>query len=108
MAHAVSVRTVWNREQIAALKTDPEVLAYVELAAQGLARDIRAVTPKRTGAGAASIQVRPPPRAKGARDVGWDKAHFYLSFQNNYSTLGRSTNPNFHFAQDALERYVHI
>jgi hypothetical protein len=107
MAGAVSVRTAWDRAAIAALKTDPEVVAYVEVAAQGFAALMRALAPKDTGAGAASIAPRDS-RSKGARDVGWDKPHFYLSFQNNYATLGSKANPNYRFALDALERYVHI
>jgi len=104
---AVSVRTAWDRAAIAALKTDPEVMAYVEVAAQGFAAIERALAPKDTGAAAASIQPRPS-RSKGALDVGWDKPHFYLSFQNNYATLGSRTNPNYRFALEALERYVHV
>lgn len=106
---AVSVRTVWDRAAIAALRTDPEVLAYVTDAARGVARALRAAAPKNTGAAADSIQDRPPARAKGARDVGWDKAHYYMSFQNNYATLGagRTVNPNFQFVQQALDRYIH-
>lgn len=107
MARAVSVRTVWDRPAIAALKTDPEVVAYVEVAAQGFAAVMRALAPKDTGAAAASIEPRAS-RSKGARDVGWDKPHYYLSFQNNFATLGSRTNPNYHFALEALERYVHV
>jgi len=107
MAHAVSVRAVWDRAAIAALKTDPEVVAYIEVAAEGLAAIERALAPKDTGAGAASIAVRPS-RAKGALQVGWDKPHYYLSFQNNYAMLGTKANPNYRFALDALERYVHV
>lgn len=103
------VRIVWDRPAIAALKEDPELLDYLHEAAQGLADAMRAVAPRLTGAGAQSIAPRPPARARGAMDVGWDKAHFYMSFQNNYATLGAShTNPNYHFAQEALERYTHI
>jgi len=106
MAHAVSVRTVWSREQIAALKTDPEVEAFTHAAATGLARDLRVAAPKLTGAGAASIEVRPA-RSKGALEVGWDKAHYYMTIQNSFSTLGSHTNLAFHFAQQTLENYIH-
>jgi len=107
MAAAVSVRTAWDRAAIAALKTDPEVVAYIDTAAEGFAALERALAPKDTGAGAASIAARPS-RSKGARDVGWDKAHYYLSIQNSFSTLGTQPNPNYRFALDALERYVHV
>lgn len=106
MAHAVSIRTVWDRQAIAALKTDPEVEAYIESASQGLASALRSAAPKLTGAGAASIAVRPS-RAQGARQVGWDKEHYYMTYQDFYSTFDNHTNPNFGFAQETLERYVH-
>lgn len=108
MATVGGVRIKWDRAAIAALKEEPEMLDYLREAAEGLAQAIRTVTPRLTGAGAASIAPRPPARARGALDVGWDKAHYYLSFQNNFSTLASHVNPNFHFAQEALERYSHI
>ena len=101
-----STRIVWDRKGIAALKTDPEIVAYVDEVARGLAGVMRAEAPKLTGAGAGSIQARPS-RTKGARDVGWDKAHFYLSFQNNFANLGSKANSNFRFALTALNRYTH-
>jgi hypothetical protein len=109
MARAVSLRTVWDREAIAALKTDPEVQALVEFEAQALAAMMRATSPKRTGAGAASIMPRPS-RSKGARDVGWDKAHYYLTILNGYSTLGEAHRPNvaYQFVEDALNRHIHV
>jgi hypothetical protein len=107
MAHAVSIRTVWDRPAIAALKTDPEVVGLIETAAQQLASTMRALAPKDTGAGAASIEARTS-RAKGARDVGWDKPHYYMTFQSQYATLGTKVNVNFGFATEALDRYVHV
>jgi hypothetical protein len=108
MAGTVSVRTAWDRAAIAALETDPEIAAYTEAAARGFAAMARALAPKDTGAGAASIAARVAAEAPGQRDVGWDKPHSYMSFQNNYATLGSRTNPNYRFALDALERYVHV
>ena len=98
-----STRIVWDKVGIAALKTDPEVVAYVDEVARGLGADMRALAPKLTGAAAASIQARPA-RTQGARDVGWDKPHYYMSFQENFSTLGSKANSNFRFALRALER----
>ena len=106
---AVSLRTVWDREAIAALKTDPEVQLLVEAEAQSLAAMMRATAPKDTGAGAASIMSRES-RSKGARDIGWDRLHYYLTILNGFSTLGvgRKPNPSFQFVEDVLNRHIHV
>lgn len=96
------VRLVWDRAQIKALKTDPELVAYVKEVAEGMARRERELAPKRSGAGAASIQARPS-RAQGAQDVGWDKEHYYMGYQE----LGTVHVERKNFAGQTLATYIH-
>ena len=107
MARVGGVRIKWDRVAIAALKTDPEIVDYVREAAAGLAQAMASAAPRRTGAGAESIAARPARSSKGAFDVGWDPAHYYLTFQETFANLGSKVNPNFRFAQSTVERYVH-
>jgi len=97
------VRLVVDAEAVEKLKTDPEIAAYTRRGAEGLAEQIRANTPQRTGEGAASIGVRPAPRAVGAFDAGWDQTHFYLGFPE----FGTKYQAAQGFAQRVLEHYVY-
>jgi hypothetical protein len=80
MAMSASMRLVWDRQAIRNLRTDPEVMLAVRQASKDMAGIARAFAPKRTGAGAASIQARDS-RAAGAVDVAWDSQHHYMVFQ---------------------------
>jgi hypothetical protein len=94
-------RVVWDRAAIAALKTDPEVQDVIERVGDDMAGELRAATPKASGLGAESVQSRPS-RAKGARDIGWDKGHYYLIFPE-YGTKYQAAQ---RFARDVLDRYT--
>jgi hypothetical protein len=101
MAAIVSTRVVWDYAKIRALKTDPDVAAATHAAADGLTELLRAMTPRATGAGADSIGARDS-RAKGAVDVGWDAAHYYLIFPE----YGTKFIDEQRFARGALDRYI--
>lgn len=103
MAIKASVRFRLDPKEVKALRGDPEIVEYVRRAAEGLADDVRARTPRRTGAGADSIGVHPAPRSVGASDAGWDKDHFYLGFPESGTKYQVAQG----FAWLALENYVY-
>ena len=103
MVARVSTRIRWDPKAIRELKVDPNVMREVHLVAEDLARDLIAMTPKDTGAGAASIDIRTP-KAQGALNVGWDKEHFYLFFVE----YGTKTITAQRFARDVLDRYNYL
>ncbi len=82
------------------LVVDPQIVNYLFLLGEQFAEDLRSVTPKDTGAGAASIGPHTS-RARGATDVGWDKAHWYLIFPE----YGTKFQPAQRFARSLLDRY---
>jgi hypothetical protein len=60
-----------------------EAVALALEAGEAVAKVARRLAPKRTGAGAASIQARAAVDADGAyAEVSWDKAHDYMRFSN--------------------------
>jgi hypothetical protein len=98
----VTVTTIWDENQIRGLREDPGVVAYVRDVGEGFARAERFLAPKRTGAGAGSIQVRPS-RSKGAVDVGWDREHRYMGYQE----LGTKYIARKNFAGLTVAQYLH-
>ena len=65
------------------LAYDAEAVAMILEAGEAVAKAARRLAPKRTGAGAASIQARVAVDSQGARaDVSWDKQHDYMRFSN--------------------------
>ena len=102
MAHAVSVRTVWDRPAITALKTDAEVVAYTREVAEGMSAYERRLAPKDTGAGADSIEARES-RAGGALDIGWTTDYRYMGYQE----LGTVTVARKNFAGRTVDEYKH-
>jgi HK97 gp10 family phage protein len=97
------VRIVWDRAALRGLKTDPQVVAHVDRAAQDMARELSAAAPRDSGEAAATIDARDS-RAAGAADVGWDADHFYLIFPE----YGTDRQPPQRFARDLLNSYVFI
>lgn len=94
-------RVVLDQAALAALASDPQVLAVVRAqVAEPLAEDMRAAAPKRTGAGAASIHVEDDPDGRGLR-VSWDRKHFYMGFRD----LGTRFQRGWHFAERAARRF---
>lgn len=82
---------------IAALAGDPDVLRTVGRVAEGVAEQMRATAPRRTGHGADSIRSEPAPNPADGFRVSWDKDHFYMHFLNDGTPHLRAR----HFAQDA-------
>jgi hypothetical protein len=88
-----TVRFEIDEAGIADLKNDPELIEYAHKAGEDFGEHLRSVTPRASGAGAASISAHDS-RAKGATDVGWDAAHYYLIFPEygtKYQTAQRFT-----------------
>lgn len=84
--------------RVKALEHDPRVVAQTGRNAAEVARRIAARAPRDTGAGASSIHAEPDPQGRGFR-VGWDKAHFYLSF----AELGTERQPATPFARPVAD-----
>jgi HK97 gp10 family phage protein len=97
------VRIVWDRAALRGLKTDPQVVAHIERAAEDMAQELAAAAPRDSGQAAATIEARDS-RAAGAQDVGWDADHFYLIFPE----YGTDRQPAQRFARDLLNSYVFI
>lgn len=97
-------RIRWDYKSIRELRTDPNVMRYVQAAGDDFASDLKAVTPKDTGAAAASVGAHPSTRSKGATDVGWDAEHFYLVFPE----FGTKFQPAQRFARGLLDRYNYL
>jgi hypothetical protein len=95
------VRIVWDRTALRGLRTDPQVMAYLERAAEDMAQELAAAAPRDSGEGATSIEARPSGVA-GAVDVGWDAEHGYLLFPE----YGTKHQPAQRFARDLLNSYV--
>lgn len=91
-----------DRAAIRQLEHAPFVAAEVLDAGRGLAARAAAAAPKRTGAGAASIQPYPS-ATPDAVDVSWSQRHFYLIFHED----GTRYLPAQHFLLDAFESYIH-
>jgi HK97 gp10 family phage protein len=74
-------RTVINHAAIEALKRSREAQEVLLDAARPLVSRTRAIAPKRTGAGAASIHAEAVFRGgQWEVRVGWDRLHNYLRF----------------------------
>jgi HK97 gp10 family phage protein len=97
------VRIVWDRAALRGLKTDPQVVAHIERAAEDMARELAAAAPRDSGEAAASIEARDSGTA-GAVDVGWDAEHGYLTFPE----YGTDRQPAQRFARDLLNQYVYL
>lgn len=94
-------RVRWNYKAIRELRTDPQVVAFVERVAGDMGQEMAALAPKDTGAGAASIGVHPG-RAKGSSRVGWDAEHFYMLFPE----IGTEHQSAQRFSRNVLDRYT--
>lgn len=94
-------RVIVHQDAIDALTRDPDIVAVLLQDAQPVIRDARSRAPKRTGAGAESIDAQPYAEPGGEQTVrvGWDRNHFYMGFHD----LGTSQLPALHFLEDALE-----
>jgi hypothetical protein len=67
------------------LAADGDAVSLVQRVGDRVAAKARALAPKRTGAGAASIQARTAVDEQGAyAEVSWDKAHEYMRFSNRH------------------------
>lgn len=63
----------------------PEARELAQDAGDAVAKAARALAPKRTGAGAASIRAAVSQDASGAyAEVSWDKDHAYMRFSNRH------------------------
>lgn len=94
------VRIVVDQRAVDALAGDPDITAVLLEAAKPVVDDARFRAPRRTGAGAESIQAQPfaEPGEQTVR-ITWDRNHFYMGFHD----LGTNTLPARHFLEDALE-----
>ena len=97
------VRFVVDADAVQQLRGDPAIVAYVRRGAEGMAEQIREATPQHSGGGAASVGVHPAPRAVGAFDAGWDKAHYDLGFPESGTKFQAAQG----FAWRVLQHYIH-
>lgn len=97
------VRLNFDHGEIAALAGEAELIAHTERLGRLVADAARALAPKRTGAGAESIDVWPGRDSAGVyADVGWDRQHFYMLFRE----FGTSTLPEAPHLEPAVDRYL--
>lgn len=83
---------------VKALDRDRDVLQTLQAPADAAAAMMARRAPKDTGGGARSIHAELDPGLPGWR-VGWDKAHFYLSF----AELGTEHQPARPFARPVAD-----
>lgn len=95
------VRVKVDPAAVQALLRDRDPIAWITAVGEDMARRLAAVTPKDTGAGAASIAARRDPTS-GASDVGWDAEHGYLRFPEFGTVHQREQR----FARGLLDRYT--
>lgn len=99
---AQGVRFVYNESEMERLLRDPEVLNEMLALVEPVVMTSRALAPKDTGAGAASIHGESGVDAQGSFvDISWDTEHDYMRFQD----LGTRRIRPHRFLEDALERY---
>ena len=108
MAASASVRMVWDQQAIRNIRLVPGVVAEVHRASEGIARYAAERAPKRTGAGAHSIEPREArgkaQSAVGAFDVSWDwQQNLYMAYQE----YGTEFMPPKYFLYDAWAHYIH-
>lgn len=94
-------RVVVDEASVAALATDPAVLAQVGNVADRVADAIASAAPKRTGAAARSVHAEPAPNPADGFRVSWDRGHYYMSFQNDGTAHQRAL----HFVDQALSKF---
>lgn len=99
----MATRVTVDQAAINALSKDPAILAGVREVAEAAAERMRKRAPENTGAGAASIHAEPDPDGGGYR-VGWDKAHFYMSF-HEFGTEDQPARPFVRPTVDEFNRH---
>lgn len=100
MGATAHVRLVIYPGAIRALRADPEVHEYILRAGEDFAGELRAATPRASGAGAESVAARDMPGKEYVR-AGWDAAHWYLIFPE----YGTKYQPAQRFTRTLLDRY---
>lgn len=83
-------RVVVDEAAIAALATDPAILAQVGKVADRVADAIGSAAPKRTGAAARSVHAEPAPNPADGFRVSWDRSHYYVSLAHGLDFVDRA------------------
>lgn len=83
-------RVVLDEAAIAALATDPQILAAVGDVADRFAATLAGAAPKRTGASARSVHAEPAPNPADGFRVSWDRQHFYVSLAHGLDFVDRA------------------
>lgn len=85
MAYINGVETTVYPRALMAVASGPELHRYLEQIAAELMVTVRAAAPKRTGAGARSIEAETVLTPEGwVAVVSWDSKHWYLSIQETH------------------------
>lgn len=99
MAYLNGVEVTINPRAVRQIATGQELYVFLERIAVELAEDMRAHAPRKTGAGARSIESVVVLTPGGWQAIAsWDSAHFYLTFQDQRHP----------FAEPALERIRYV
>jgi len=98
---ADDVETTWDAGALAALVSDPLVMAGLMDIANEIAADARSTAPRLTGAGADSIHAEPQPGIDPEVHVSWEREKFYMRFQEQ----GTKHLPARPFLIPAADRY---